>query len=257
MVEQISPLKITAGYDDLKPETIARNLSHLFHTWKLGYPLYCVRESLLEDMLATDVGENLALFESIELNMPCFALFFPTNKVRSPFGGFIDYLIINHEQIDTREHKHLISWGCIDSDGMMILSAKRIRRDGTLMRSHFASEDNTQKERALIIRNIVLQSILLLQHYPQVVEEYKPETSNKKGFGASPKHESKYQLPRWLGEYARISHRYGGTGSGSGKRTHFRRGHWRLIKGERLVHVRPAWVNGLAAEIPHERQVQI
>jgi hypothetical protein len=242
ILSEISPKEISVNFNSLTLEDSARNLAHLFKLWEKGFPLYCVRPSLLEDMMLTDVGENLALFNHIELEVPCFALFFPHGKVRSPHHGVLNYLIVQHEQIDTVEHKHLIFWGGIDSEERMIVSSKKIRKDGTLLRSQFSNNDKSMQEKVLAIRNIVLQSILLLQYYPHIVSDCQP--SSGKGFGQNSKNESQYRLPRWLGEESRSSQKADAEkGKGKGKCTHFRRGHWRLIKEKKLVYVRPAWVN--------------
>jgi hypothetical protein len=67
--------------DILGMPDVSRNLSHIYGVWLQGYPLYCVRPNLLEQMLETDVGENLALFADINLAIPSYVLFL-LNPVR-------------------------------------------------------------------------------------------------------------------------------------------------------------------------------
>jgi hypothetical protein len=239
----VKPYKIPKGYLDfqsfnkhllvaqlVKPKPIdvlgmpdvPRNLSHIYSMWARGYPLYCVRPNLLEQMLETDVGENLALFSDINLAIPSYVLFLPQNQIKSPTGkGYIDYLVINHEELDLPEHKYCIAWGGVDSNEGMFLAYKRIRRDGTLQRSHLGDGTEEQKARSLLIRNIVLQSVLLLQYYPEVEEQITVAPGKEKGF-SKPKTESEFLLPRWLGKERTpsISSRSGKVGAS--KATHFR-----------------------------------
>lgn len=238
MLQLISPKKINIyGYP-----SVMENLSFLYNTWAEGYPLYCVRETLLDEILKTEVGEKIELFDEINLSVPCYALFFPKNKVKSPTKGFLDYLIVYHEEINYPEYKHFIAWGGIDSSESTVFGYKRIRNDGTLQRSHFTTEDKEQQDQALQIRNIVLQSILLLQYYPEFSEQMLEVRCEPKGFGnrVNPK-ESEYQLPRWLGQERKTSIN---VGTGTAKNKHYRRGHWRsLPSGEGKTWVRPTWVN--------------
>ena len=230
--------------------SVLKNLAYLYQTWARNFPLYCLRQELLEDMLLTDVGEKLELFSDIQLAIPCYALFFPKNKVKAPNGeGYLNYLIIHHQESNLEDYKHFISWGGINSKGGQLLSSKRIRRDGTLVRSHFSSDDKKNQETVLVIRNIVLQSILLLQYYPALVEDVKVAEISK-GFGGfkTPK-EPEFQLPRWLGQEKQRT-----TSDNNGQRqsvaTHFRRGHWRKLKQqESPIWVRPTWVNSQNSDL--------
>jgi hypothetical protein len=229
---------------------VANNLSHIYSKWSQGYPLYCVRPNLLEEMLETDVGENLALFTDINLAIPSYVLFLPQYQIKSPCGkGCIDYLVINHEELDLPEHKHAIAWGGVDSNDGLFLAYKRIRRDGTLQRSRFGTEDKEQQEQSLLLRNIALQSVLLLQYYPEIEEQITIVPGKEKGFGGN-KLESPFLLPRWLGKESKSSPSSSTGKSGASKATHFRRGHWRAQpcgKGRaetKITWVRPAWVAG-------------
>jgi hypothetical protein len=265
----MKPYKLSKGYSDfqlfnkhlttiqlIKPKPInvlgmpevGNNLSHLYGVWAQGYPLYCVRDSLLEEILKTDVGENLALFADINLAIPSYVLFLPQHQIKSPSGkGYIDYLVINHQELDLPEHKHVISWGGVDSNEGLFLVYKRIRRDGTLQRSHFGTEDRKQQEQSLLLRNIALQSILLLQYYPEIEEQITVVPGKEKGF-SKPTTEPQFLLPRWLGKESKSVSSSAGK-SGASKSTHFRRGHWRAQpcgKGRaetKITWVRPAWVS--------------
>jgi hypothetical protein len=265
----MKPYKLPKGYLDfqsfnkhlltvqmLKPKPIdvlgmpdvPRNLSHIYGVWSRGYPLYCVRPNLLEQMLSTDVGENLALFADINLAIPSYILFLPQHQIKSPSGkGYIDYLVVNHEELDLPDHKYAIAWGGIDSNEGSFLAYKRIRRDGTLQRSRFTVKDKERQEQSLLIRNIVLQSILLLQYYPEIEEQITVAPGKEKGF-SKPKAESEFLLPRWLGKESTSATSSSTGKSGASKATHFRRGHWRAQpygKGKvetKIIWVRPAWV---------------
>ncbi|MEW6495318.1 MAG: hypothetical protein AB1589_22800 [Cyanobacteriota bacterium] len=227
---------------------VPRNLSHIYGVWSQGYPLYCVRPNLLEQILETDVGENLALFADINLAIPSYILFLPQYQIKSPFGkGYIDYLVVHHEELELPEHKYAIAWGGVDSSEGLFLAYKRIRRDGTLQRSHLGDGSEEQKQQSLLIRNIVLQSILLLQYYPEIEDQITVTPGKEKGF-SKPKAESEFLLPRWLGKESTSSTSSSTGKKGASKATHFRRGHWRAQscgKGRtetRITWVRPAWV---------------
>lgn len=220
--------------------------------WAEGYPLYCVRESLLEDMLETDVGDNLPLFEDIELAIPTYALFFPKNSLPGlKSGSYIDYLIVHHEELTCPDYKHLICWSGIESSNSSLFSCKSIRRDGTLISSSWYTDDEDEKKRVFNIRNVALQSILLLQYYPELaskeVDIKKIINDSKKGFAAPAAAELDYRSPRWLGEESRSENRNGfqpqEAGNGTKKSKHYRKKHWRKLADNRLVRVRGAWVN--------------
>lgn len=235
-----------------------RNLAYIYQQWQRGYPLYCVREELLCDMLKTEVGERLELFSDIQLAIPYFALFFPKNLVKSPIdGGYIDYLIVGHQETNLPEHKHVFFWAGIDSQKSTVLGLKRIRRDGTLMHSYFAGETQEQKDNSLTLRNIVLQTILLLQYYPEEITSQVVSLDDLpqiKGFkrpnGLGLK-ENAYQLPRWLGLASPKKNykpkTFTTTGIGTSKSPHFRAGHWRRLE-DKSVWVRPAWVHSDSGE---------
>jgi len=233
--------------------SVGGNLAYLYEFWSQGgYPVYCVRDSLLEDMQQTDVGEKLDLFADIRLAMPSYVLFFPRKSVKSVSGdgGFIDYVIINHEEIvDHPDYKYVITWGAIDSKGCMFFSGKQIRRDGTLKSSYFTTDDEEQRKATLSLRNIVLQSILLLQYYPNIEEEMTSlpiSPSKARGFTKPPEEDNSAAdtlFPRWLGRECHVPKANATiTGSGRSKSPHFRRGYWRR-RNNKIIWVRPCAVN--------------
>ncbi|MBD2503960.1 hypothetical protein [Anabaena azotica] len=205
-------------------------------------------------MSQTDVGDNLPLFEDIELEMPCYVLFFPKGAVKSASSkaAYINYLIVCHQELDLPEFKHVISWGCLDSNDQWIFSSKRIRRDGTIQASAFSTDDEEQQQRTLEIRNIVLQSILLLQYYAdEMVHEMTAAPGKEKAFSQKARTPSEFRLPRWLGEEKKYRRTSGvATGTASGKSPHYRRWHWRVQRyGEgfsktKVIKIKPIWVRG-------------
>jgi len=118
----------------------------------------------------------------------------------------------------------------------------------TIKRSPFILSE-LEKDAAFLVRNIVLQSILLLQYYPEIQQEMKSPTQSR-GFGmAKP---SEYRFPRWLGNEKtnnRITERGEGQKETAKKSKHYRSHHWRLQpcgegrKDIKPVRVRGAWVN--------------
>lgn len=244
-------------------------ISQDFQFWYEGdYPLYCVKNEFLEDMLQTDVSEKLALFKQIMLPIPCFILFFPKNKVKSPSEkeAYIDYLIIRHQELVGREHKYVVSWACLDSKLQAIAGYRGIREDGTLKRSAFSTEDPKQQKASLDLRNLALQSILLLQHYPGFfTENYIPvEITNFKGFSnqqhnnIQTKLKNEFRFPRWLGEKKEYKRKHISSEAGSGSKRksphpHVRVGHWRLIDENRP----PIWVRKAEVGIKSKSETKI
>lgn len=226
------------------PSTL-ENIAFLFAEWQCGeYPVYCLRENLLQQMLETEVGEKLSLFEDIRLSMPSFILFFPKKTVLSPSSGYINYLVIRHEKLELPDHKDLISWACTDSEDNLILGYKRIRRDGTLQASAFSGDDPAQQKRALNLRDIVLQSILFLQYYPELIEESSPLPPPKtRGFAQS-RIEQEYRLPRWLGKKKKTRQaEQEGEKVGGCRVGYWRQGHWRQQAcGKDRKERKPLWI---------------
>jgi len=226
------------------------NCAYFYQIWKQGnYPVYCLRDSLLEDIQNTDVGENLPLFEDLEIAVPICALFLPRNQLKSPhLNNYIDYLIISQEAIISEEFKYLIVWCGIDSNQQVFFGAKRIRRDGTIQQSYFSSENVEQNQAALGLRNIALQAILLLDFYPDIVEQMNSLPDKANGFGTDRAKDC--LLPRWLGKERKKSQSDSANqGTGAKKSPHFRRGHWRLQPyGEgraktRPIRIAPTYIN--------------
>lgn len=266
----ISPRK----FDDLLAPDFQKNLSYLFDRWSKGYPVYCVRQSLIDDMIQTDVGENIPLFLDIDLTIPNYLLCFPQKTVKSPVGeGYIEYLIVNIEENERlypsnderSDYKYYISWGCFDSNNFLIFSGKGININGTIKQSYFSGNE-MQKNTVFLIRNIVLQSILFLQHCPETQQEMNANTFDKKGFSKpNTTLQKDYRFPRWLvgqleidnersqqneikDSTARTKSRVE-SNEGSAKSKHYRRWHWRLQpcgegrKTVKPVRVRGTWVN--------------
>jgi hypothetical protein len=252
--DKISLLSAQKPYDLTNGINVGKNLAYLHEKWFIGYPVYCVRRSLIEEMLETDVGDNISLFKNIDLGVPTYLLCFPESTIKSPVGnGFIDYLIVDIVENDVKnsennEYKYLIFWGCFDSNNTLLFSGKGIRWDGTIKRSPFILS-GLEKDAAFLVRNIVLQSILLLQYYPEIQHEME-NTTQSKGFG--PVKTSEYRFPRWLGSKKinnGITERGEGQRETAKKSKHYRSHHWRLQpcgEGRREVkpvRVRGTWVN--------------
>jgi hypothetical protein len=96
----------------------AKGLAYLHEEWSKGYPVYCVRRSLINEMLETDVGENVSLFKNIDLSVPTYLLCFPKSTIKSPTeNGFIDYLLINIVEQSIKEsedeYKYIVLWGML------------------------------------------------------------------------------------------------------------------------------------------------
>jgi hypothetical protein len=239
---------------------VFEEFAYLANSYK-DQPIYCVRQSLLDDMRQTDVNENIPLFLDLKLSIPYFALFFPKNTIESPLEkdgkiGYINYMIAKLELTESSnsEFKYVFTWGAIDTEDRIIFSYKRIRRNGTFKRSYFSIDDQGLKDRTLMLSNIVLQSILLLEYYPDIQEKMTTTDldPDQKGFGKHNKCDL-FRLPRWLGYQPRTTQNTSHTeGSGSPKSAHFRRGFWRSQpigkdRAERqVIYIQPTWVNKIA-----------
>ena len=232
----------------------AKGLAYLYEEWSKGYPVYCVRRSLINEMLETDVGENVALFKNIYLSLPTYLLCFPKSTIKSPIeNGFVDYLIVNIVEQSIKEgedeYKYIVFWGCFDSNNVLLLSGKGIRWDGTTRQSQFVCS-KMEIDASMLIRNIVLQSILLLQYYPKVQQEMTSvaPTKQSKGFGADTK-PLDCRLPRWLGneksEYNYSESKTERKNEEAKKSKHYRASHWRLQPcGEGRKDIKPVRVTG-------------
>jgi hypothetical protein len=257
--EKISLLNSLKPTDLLVVTNLERSAAYLYEEWSKGYPVYCVRKSLIKEMLETDVGENISLFKNIDLVLPTYLLCFPKSTIKSPIGnGFIDYMIVNIaenniNESENNEYKYLIFWGGFDSNNNLLLSGKGVRWDGTIKKSK-SIDSEIEVDAAFLIRNIVLQSVLLLQNYPEIQEEMKSiATSKPKGFRKDTE-PLDYRLPRWLGsektakEYSERSESTS-TRETAKTTTHYRSWHWRLQpcgegrKDIKPVRVRGTWIN--------------
>lgn len=220
--------------------------SNNFHQTALteNYPVYCLRESLLSEIRQTDVGENVPLFLNVNLPLPGFIVFFPRKTIKSACSkGYVEYCIFNC-QPQNGELKYVFSWTSLDSEKTLFLSSKNIRNNGTLLKSQVIEKNPEIIKNSFLLRNIILQTLLLIQYPTETVITEAKDTG--KGFQPQKPASDSYLYPRWIGEekkYITRTSKTDSSASGSIKSSHWRRGHWRLAKvGAGRKEERPTWV---------------
>lgn len=221
-------------------------------------PVYCIRKQLLEEISLTDVCDKSGVLSDLKVAIPMITVFLPDGMVESPTNevhATVKYVIIQHKEINDKTYKSAIYWTAMDSYRQFSIGARKIRHDGGYLRDNIVEnvgiQDKEEIERKFFkLQNLILQSLMLLQIYPELSEEMAfCEAHESKGF-AKINHESLYRLPRWLG-VKKIKRIYENSGNHSGvpKSPHVRSGHWRLQpcgkqnKERKTIWVRPVWIN--------------
>jgi len=210
-------------------------------------PVYCIKKSLIEEFQQTYVGTNIGLF--LELALPQMMFVFPKGIMPSAASkdGYIKYVLFSMEEFgNNKEFKYQLRWSGFDSQHRCFFSAKNIRRDGSFKQLSFTG-DETLAENSYNLQNIILQSLLFLQHNISETPEALPI---KKGFASKKgkKEEDKLYYPRWLEDSKKKHSVDSSRGNGSEKSTHWRRGHWRHYENGNISWVRPALIKGESCE---------
>lgn len=213
-----------------------------------NYPVYCLRSSLMQEFEETDVGENIGLF--LDISLPGFLILFPSKKVPSYASedGFIEYCFFTISEVMHPDYKYQMSWTCIDSQDNVVCSIKNIRKDGTIKLGCAPSDVKPwQIERSFYLRNIILQSVLMIEYQSSEISLVN-FSKKEKGFAVSKPepHQSKFRIPRWIGESSTSKSKKPEQQQikpGTAKRHHWRRGHWRKIREGTYTRVRPCVIN--------------
>lgn len=223
-------------------------------------PIYCIKSQLVEELGYTDVHEKSGVLTELKVATPKMVLFLPNGAVKSPLNeeSYVTYLSIQHKEIEDGEYKSEITWLSVDSSRDYLLGIRRVRYDGSTKCSD-AKGSAWTKERLFSLQNLILQSLMVLQTYPELVEYVKAsEVQTRKGESTN-----SYCLPRWLGsgKTKRIYSSSSGLGKTGGTvRPHIRSGHWRTQhygrhnQFSKMLWIRPVWVN--YALVPESDEIQ-
>lgn len=233
-------------------------------------PIYCLDKNLFELFTQTDIGDESLIFSDLTEHLPIHSLILllPENTVRSPDGGYVDYLNIHCSSIDhpewsvgekyelkvpylKHEHDVNIHYGTIDKKQTVWFSGWGINRsdgkihqeDGDLGRDRSDEQDRLFLVR---LRNIVMQSLMFLSFEQTEIDYVKyQETTSTQGFTRITQPKEKCLYPRWL----RVQEKNSTTKINSGKSSHaspcphWRRGHWRRSAvGEGRVDRKWNWI---------------
>lgn len=230
--------------------------SHRAALWVVqDAPIYCLDKSLFELFIQTDVGDENLIFSDLIQHLPIHSLLLllPENVVRSPDGGYVDYLNIHCSSIDhpewsegekyglkvpylKHEHDVNIHYGTIDRRQTVWFSGWGINRsDGKIYQTDVdLGRDRSDEQDKLFLaglRNIVMQSLMFLSFEQTKIDSViYQETISTQGFGRAIDHKEKYLYPRWL----RLQQKIPATkitcnskSSHASPSPHWRRGHWR------------------------------
>lgn len=232
-------------------------------------PVYWVSEKLLESILETELPQQVVI-DHLQRSIRFATIILPKDKVYTPDNEEITYLSFEHYL--TGDEVPAITTGKIsitvqrpDSNGVMFFS---ITKEGTAYASNIELSYETPKDSEFnlsdslskldsennpkeaeqqfleTLRNIVLQSLLIMQSRPNLLEMGQPV-----GFGGVTKSGKTSLLnqllnPNWIGrnyQPPRVRVDLGGTHASP--RTHWRRGHTRLVAyGKGRTERRPHWI---------------
>lgn len=181
--------------------------------------------------------------------MHSLMLLLPKNTMRSPDGGYVDYLNIHCSDIKhpewsigekyglnvhylKHEHDVNIHHGSVDTQGTVWFSGwgldsegKFQQRDGDLGRLKSNELDKLFLQK---LRSIVMQSLMFLAFERQEIDvvNYK-ETVVARGFTRIAEPKEKCLYPRWLRLQQDTKSRTAKSRSHTSPTPHWRRGHWR------------------------------
>ena len=238
-------------------------------------PIYCLKESILEPLLKTDVLNSKQILKDLKPQISSFILLFPSGSIMSSENAPVEFCIVHlsdrlHPEnsqgsahgvvVPHLSHEHDINlhWSTVDSDGTVWFSGMGLYPDGRLESNNESVGLNAIKSKDAEflnkMRSLVLQCFLLMQYEPEtisnVVSEEIQQKARPKGF-AAPLNETKSLYPRWLSEpkSRRSSPSIDLGGTHASPSAHWRRGHWREAavgvgrNEKRWTWVRPAFVN--------------
>ncbi len=240
-----------------KDEIVKKTIEFHYEFLKNNYPVFCVKADLISDFEKTDLVNNGQLFKNYDINMPKFTVFFPKNTVKSNANGaYLLYFIFNiKEKNDGDNIIYEFNWIGKGSDDDYIYSSRHIIKDTgiwfTLISPTKKDIDDEGEKIRKHLTNIAMHIIICLQYFPYLIGDIEDDDLShhhkNKGFGKphKPSINDIINRPRWIQDKSPVKESHPpatSTGTHRSPRTHFRRGHYRLVK-EQLVRVKPAWVN--------------
>jgi hypothetical protein len=225
-------------------------------------PIYCLKKQLIEEIKLTDVREKTGVLVDLKVAIPSLVLFLPENTIKSPMneGAFIKYIVVHHYEINNEVYKTGILWFSIDSSDEFLIGTRNVRYDG-ITKCNEVQGNEYVKKNFFDIQNLILQSLMILQTYPELSEEVLPSEVFKEG---SKHNTSSHRLPRWLGG-GRVRRNYSNETSPTGITVapHIRSGHWRSQpygkqnQLRKMIWLRPVWVNyALKLQIEQTEQTE-
>lgn len=243
---------IAPEFNNTKFDLAQRFTSHRHALWLVqDAPIYCLDKNLLQLFTQTDVGDENLIFKDLIAHLPIHSLMLllPEREVRSPDGGYVDYLNIHcsnvkHPEWSTgekyglkvpylyHEHEVNIHFGCVDTRGTVWFSGwgideggKLEQRDGDLGRDRTHEADKVFLRE---VRSLVMQSLMFLSFERREIDSVScRETGSVRGFTSSKEPKEKCLYPRWLRLEENSKTRVNKGGSHASPSPHWRRGHWR------------------------------
>ncbi|MBD2489034.1 hypothetical protein [Aulosira sp. FACHB-615] len=241
---------ISPEFNNTRFDLAQRFTSHRHALWLVqDAPIYCLDENLLELFTQTDIGDENAIFNDLVAHLPIHSLMLllPDGGVRSPDGGYVDYLNIHasnihHPEWSTGEkyglkvphlkHEHDVNvhYCCVDTQGTVWFSGwginggKLEQRDGDL-----GSSRSNELDKAFLreLRDLVMQSLMFLSFERTEIEAVSYRETVGSGFVSSKEPKEKCLYPRWLRLQESSKSRISKGGTHSSPSPHWRRGHWR------------------------------
>ncbi|ASC70292.1 hypothetical protein XM38_012290 [Halomicronema hongdechloris C2206] len=240
-------------------------------------PLYLVRTAVLRACEHTDIdfaADNKLLAGLNEPPIRTALFLLPSNALIAPDGGCVDWAVVH---ISDREHPELSQgeyelagntyrfpwlphqndyrynwqWSTLDTRCSTLFSGFDIANDGSLIQGPptLGTSELTGADLEFThhVRNILLQLLLIASYQPSLISgEGNPPATPK---GNPPRRsQTRYWQPRVISmpkSELRSPREGKRAGGGSGKREHWRRGHWRNQpvgagrRSRRLIWIKP------------------
>ncbi len=244
---------------------------HVVHKYSLWFiqkaPIYCISSEVLDAIMNTKINDSLV--DNLSISLPTMMLLFPKTKLNSP-DGIVDHLIVHtsdsnkpelsmgewngfRAKLLKNEYSTVVTCSTMDTSSYSWYTAFGIEdgkikfnNSSNLGTSVFHSND---KEFVAILRKIAFMVYVMLQSNPEMISEISDSNFKSVGKGFGVNNATKNIYPRMIN----VSKRNKSTPelnkqgkSGSSKRTHWRRSHYRLINSNgcpKLVYVKASIIN--------------
>jgi len=235
------------------PTSIFRSaIPSSFYALLKDAPLINVREDLTQAFLQTNPSDNESDYIA---PYPCFLLNLPPDLVKTSFGFDFNFILVSSvpfmkEWWPVSGFPKIWEFGHIDAQYI----ATGFSSSGKYLPAPIALDPKSislcaqrfnfldQDPDFATIRRLVLNTILVINHAPELIEEQEVELSTGKGFGKKSVYKGSV---RWLGRnYRRVtSTNLDRPGRPSrAKKPHWRKGHWHTVRyGAKRLLRKPQW----------------